>query len=105
MGKQKIHKFFIFPDLLPYIDGSADSFVPRFHHFSRKILRQKDRRRSLRQQGGRDAEAEVPVPRFVAEDQHSQQRAGAAEQQRERKERFSGTRRAPGIFARRLSAP
>lgn len=51
---------------------------------------QKHRRRALREQNRRNAEAEIPVARFVVKDAHAQKSTRAAEQQRECKECFFG---------------
>ena len=51
---------------------------------------QKHRRRELHEQDRRNAEAEIPVARFVAKDAHAQKSTRAAEQQRECKECFFG---------------
>lgn len=47
-------------------------------------------RRALREQDRRNAEAEIPVARFVVKDAHAQKSTRAAEQQRECKECFFG---------------
>lgn len=51
---------------------------------------QKHRRRALREQNRRNAEAEIPVARLVVKDAHAQKSTRAAEQQRECKECFFG---------------
>lgn len=50
----------------------------------------KHRRRNLAEQDRRNAEAEIPVARFVVKDAHAQKGTRAAEQQRECKECFFG---------------
>ena len=47
-------------------------------------------RRNLAEQDRRNAEAEIPVVRFVVKDAHAQKSTRAAEQQRECKECFFG---------------
>ena len=47
-------------------------------------------RRALHEQNRRNAEAEIPVARFVVKDAHAQKSTRAAEQQRECKECFFG---------------
>ena len=47
-------------------------------------------RRNLAEQDRRNAEAEIPVARFVVKDAHAQKSTRAAEQQRECKECFFG---------------
>ena len=51
---------------------------------------QEHRRRALAEQNRRNAEAEIPVARFVVKDAHAQKSTRAAEQQRECKECFFG---------------
>ena len=50
----------------------------------------KHRRRALREQNRRNAEAEIPMARFVVKDAHAQKSTRAAEQQRECEECFFG---------------
>ena len=50
----------------------------------------KHRRRALHEQNRRNAEAEIPVARFVVKDAHAQKSTRAAEQQRECEECFFG---------------
>ena len=63
-----------------------------FKNFLRREKPQvhKHPRRNLAEQDRRNAEAEIPVARFVVKDAHAQKSTRAAEQQRECKECFFG---------------
>ena len=62
----------------------------------------KHRRRALHEQNRRNAEAEIPVARFVVKDAHAQKSTRAAEQQRECKECFFGDAARAGDFGAAL---
>ena len=94
MGKQKIHKFFIFPFFAIQLDGAFCRFVPQkarlFALLFSPVPPRGPARRQLEQQDGRNAVLEVPVPRFVVKETHGEKSTRAAEQQRECKQSLFG---------------
>ena len=87
MGKQKIHKFFIFPFFAIQLDGVFRRLVPQKARlfallFSPAPPRAAEQRKLQKKHHG-NAVLEVPVPRFVVKDPHGEKSTRAAEQQRE----------------------
>ena len=78
------------------LDAGKGGFVAgRDKNFKKFLRREKPHvhkhpRRNLAEQDRRNAEAEIPVPRFMVKDAHAQKSTRAAEQQRECKECFFG---------------
>ena len=102
MGKQKIHKFFIFPFFAIQLDGVFRRFVPQKARlfallFSPAPPRAAEQRKLQEKHRG-NAVAKVPVPRFVVKNAHPRERAGAAAERCHEQQRLFGYSARAGAF-------
>lgn len=102
MGKQKIHKFFIFPFFAIQLDGAHCRFVPQkvrlFALLFSPVPPRAAEQRKLQEKHRGNAVAKVPVPRFVVKNAHPRERAGTAAERRHEQQRLLGYSARAGAF-------
>ena len=102
MGKQKIHKFFIFPfpaiqfrrRSLPFCSAKSGVFAELFSPAPPCAAEQ----RKLQNEQRGNAVPKVPMARFVVKNAHPRERAEAAAEQREEQQRLLGYSARAGVF-------